>query len=131
MSRPAERGFTLIEAIVALAIVGCAGVAALEAVGAEVRGAERAREAYHVAALAQDRLTAIAVVPAAQLDLLPDSLASGAFPVPFEAYGWTITARQSLEEADLYHVQLEIHGSRSHYGVETLLYRPRPSSGAP
>ena len=131
MSRSNERGFTLLEAVVALAIVGCAGVAALEAAGAEVRSAERAREAYHLAALAQDRLAAIAVAPARDLDLLPDSIARGTFPTPFEAYSWTISARRSLEEADVYRVQLEVRGSRSQYAVETLLHRPRPSGGAP
>ena len=45
MSRAAERGVTLLEAVVALTIVALAGVAALATVGAELRGAQRSRQA--------------------------------------------------------------------------------------
>ncbi|MGE5731089.1 MAG: type II secretion system protein, partial [Gemmatimonas sp.] len=51
-----RRGITLLEAVVAIAIVGMTSVAALEAAGGEMRTAERARRAIEVEALASSRL---------------------------------------------------------------------------
>src|SRR5258706_3700438 len=82
VSTRAEHGFTILEAVVALAIVGLAGVAALEAVGGEVRGIERARGAYTTAALAQDRVAAVTLLPPGDLDPLPDSPRRGTFAQP-------------------------------------------------
>jgi len=130
MSRPGSEGFTILEAVVALAIVGLSGVAALEAVAGEIRGIDRAREAYTTAALAQDRLAAIAVLPMENLNPLPDSLAHGTFAAPFKNYRWTATLRPLFGESDMYDVIVTIDGDRAHYSVATRLYRPGPRTGA-
>src|SRR5258706_15587498 len=49
VSTRAEHGFTILEAVVALAIVGLAGVAALEAGGGGIRGVAGARAGYTAA----------------------------------------------------------------------------------
>ena len=131
MPRHPERGFTLIEAVVALAILGGAGLATIEALGAQVRGADRAREAYMLAALAQDRLTAAVVIPAPGTYPLPDSLARGRFPAPFEAYRWNTTVTPVFGDPDLYRVRVEITSPSGEYEIETLLYQPRPAEAAP
>src|SRR6266511_768937 len=77
MSSRAEHGFTILEAVVALAIVGLAGVAALEAVGGEIRGVERARDAYTTAALAQHRMAEITTLAPEHLDPRPESVTRG------------------------------------------------------
>jgi len=127
MPRRVEHGFTLIEAVVALTIVGIAGVGALEALGAEVRGAERAREAYIVAGLGQDRLAAVTVVSPSDMLHLPDSVARGTFPPPFDGYRWTTSVEPLFGAPDLYAVRIAISGARAEYAIETRLYRPVPA----
>ncbi len=131
MSTRAEHGFTILEAVVALAVVGLAGVAALEAVAGEIRGIDRAREAYTTAALAQDRLAAITVLPPEDLNPLPDSLGRGAFAEPFTSYRWTATLRPLSGERDMYELAVAIDSDRAHYAVATRLYRPHvPALGS-
>jgi prepilin-type N-terminal cleavage/methylation domain-containing protein len=126
MRRRDRRGFTILEAVIALAIVGLAGVAALEALGGELRAAERAGAVSTAAALAQDRLAAIAMVPAPDLGRLPDSLARGAFTEPLTDYRWRASVRPVLGERDLYDATVAVTGRGSEYSVTTRLYRPRP-----
>jgi prepilin-type N-terminal cleavage/methylation domain-containing protein len=130
MSSRGNRGFTILEAVVALAIVGLSGVAALEAVGGEIRAIERACEAYTSAVLAQDRLAAIAVVPPEALNPLPDSLARGTFAAPFTSYHWTATLRPVFGQRDIYELTVDVDSDRSAYGVVTRLYRPMAGQSA-
>lgn len=127
MSRRADSGFTILEAVIALAVVGLAGVAALEAVGGELRASARAAEAYTLAALAQDRLAAVAVVAPTAISPIPDSLGRGTFPAPFERYDWTASTEPVRNERELYAVTITIRGDGREYTVNTQLYRPVPT----
>ena len=126
MSSRADRGFTILEAVVALAIVGLAGVSALEAVGGEVRAAQRAAEAYAASALAQDRLAALTLLAPADFSHPPDSLSRGTFPAPLDAYRWTATVEPVLGEQELYDVTVTIASDETRYEVQTRVYRPVP-----
>jgi prepilin-type N-terminal cleavage/methylation domain-containing protein len=75
-SRP-RRGFTLVESLIALTIVGLAAVSAVAAFGTELRTAERARRGLEAAALAEERLTMLELLPTHTLGRLPDSLSRG------------------------------------------------------
>ena len=131
MSSHTTRGFTILEAVVALAIVGLSGVAALEAVGGETRSIDRSREAYITSALAQDRLAAVTILPPEDLNPLPDSLARGTFPEPFRDYRWTVTFEPVPGQRDLYDIAVVVTGARSDYTVTARLYRPMPLQVAP
>jgi len=122
-----NRGFTILEAVVALAIVGLSGVAALEAVAGETRSIDRAREAYTLSALAQDRLAVVTILAPEDLNPLPDSLARGAFPKPFNGYRWTTSLEPISGQRDLYDVSVAVTGARSDYRVTARIYRPRPN----
>jgi len=124
VSSRASRGFTILEAVVALAIVGLAGVSALEAVGGELRAADRAAEAYVASALAQDRLAAVGLLASRDFARLPDSLRRGTFAPPFAAYRWTATAQPVSGERELYEVTVSIAGDRTAYVLTTSMYRP-------
>jgi hypothetical protein len=78
-----EAGFALLEAVVAVTIVGLAVVSSLAAFGAQLRGADRARIALEAEALAQERLSALVLAQSAAVRSLPDSLRSGEFTPPF------------------------------------------------
>ena len=127
MSPRANRGFTILEAVIALAIVGLAGVSALEAMGGEIRAANHAAGAYTLSALAQDRLALVALASPRALVSLPDSLARGTFAPPFEAYRWTAQAHAISGERELYDVTVTILGEGREYAVRTRLYRPIPT----
>lgn len=129
MSRRAEAGFTILEAVIALAIVGLAGVSALEAVGGELRTADRAIEAYTVAALAQDRLAMVSLVSPRAMSPFPDSLARGTFGEPFERFRWTAKVEPVSGARELYDVTVTITGGggRPDYTLATRLYRPVPT----
>jgi len=122
-----NRGFTILEAVVALAIVGLSGVAALEAVAGETRSIDRAREAYTLSALAQDRLAVVTILAPEDLNPLPDSLARGEFREPFKAYRWTTSLEPISGQRDLYDVSVAVTGLRSDYRVAARIYRPRPN----
>jgi len=121
-----KRGFTILEAVVALAIVGFAAVAAVEAAGSELRGADRAISAYTEAALAQDRLAAVTILRIDELNAPPDSVARGTFPKPLDGFHWLAAVEPALGEHDMYDVTIRITSDRSDYTLTTRLYRPRP-----
>lgn len=118
-------GFSLLEAVIALAIIGVAGVAALGALGAELRGAEHARRAIEASALGGHRLAVLELLPADELGLLPDSLARGRFDAPFDAYSWESSIRRVSGEDELVDVEVMIHRDGGAYPLRTRLYRPR------
>ena len=127
MSWRDERGVTLLEAVVALTIVGLAGVAALATVGTELRGAERGRRAIEAAALAEEQLSRVTLLPAAALEPLPDSMRHGQFRGALEGYRWEAAARSVPEEESMYGVAVTVTWEdRGRYTLGTRLYRPPP-----
>jgi type II secretory pathway pseudopilin PulG len=117
-------GFTLLEALIAVVIVGLAGVAALETVGAELRTAARARHAHNAAALAEYRLETLRVLSPPELRSVPDSLADGAFAPPLQLYRWTASAREVPGEPGLYDARVVVRWNGGSFPIETRLYRP-------
>jgi prepilin-type N-terminal cleavage/methylation domain-containing protein len=122
--RRAKRGFTLLEAAVAMTIVAIIGVAALGAFGADLRAADRARQTVPAAALAQERLAILELVDAHTLRMLPDSLTRGTFSEPFDTYTWTATAKEVRGETALVEVVVRIQWAEGAYVVTERRYRP-------
>ena len=119
-----EGGFTLLEALIAVVIVGLAAAAALETVGAELRTATRARHALHASALAEHRLETIRVLPVPELRSLPDSVRRGTFAAPLERYGWTAAVREVAGEPGLYDAEVVVRWEGGSFPLQTRLYRP-------
>lgn len=119
-----RRGFSLLEAIVALAIVGLVGVAALAAFGAQLTAATKARATLEATALAAEQLALLRVVPAVSLNPLPDSLRHGQCPVPFADYHWTNAVEPIHGIAGLYQASVEIGWGDGEVRLTTRLYRP-------
>lgn len=86
-------GFTLLEVLVAVAILGLSVVGWLAAYGSEFRALSRAAEVSTATALAQERLETIEVMAPDRLPNLPDSLRGGTFPKPLDQYRWEAKAR--------------------------------------
>lgn len=122
-----RRGFTILEAVVALAIVGIIAVAALATVGGELRSAARSERALEAAALLQDRLAAARLAVRRAPLGLPDSIRTGSFAPPFGAYKWEsrLTADRTGDDriADLVVTVRWMDGERS---TATRVYLPPP-----
>jgi type II secretory pathway pseudopilin PulG len=118
-----RRGITLFESVAALTIVGLVSISALEAVGAEMRTAERARRALEVEGLATQRLDALELLTDQELQAIPDSVAAGKFDAPLEEYSWAIESTPVAEQPGVYDVALTIVWGNGSYPIHTKMYR--------
>jgi type II secretory pathway pseudopilin PulG len=122
-------GFSLFEAVVAVAIVGITAVSALSAVGAEMRTAARSRRALEAEALATSRLDFMDLLNDSELQALPDSVASGVFPTPLDEYSWKATSTAYTDQAGVYDVRVTVSWKDGSYSLKTYKFRrPRTAS---
>ena len=118
-----RRGITLMEAVVAIAVVGMTAVGALEAVGGDMRTAERAKRAIEVEALATSRLEAMNLLVDQELQSLPDSIKEGKFAPPLDEYTWKATSTPVSNQAGLYSVHVTVEWTNNSYELKTYMYR--------
>lgn len=116
-------GISLLEAVVAVAIVGITSVGALEAVGGGMRTAEKAKRAAEAEALATARLDFMDLLSDRELQALPDSVDKGKFSAPLEEYTWTTTSTPVADQAGLYTIRITIAWPTGSYAVKTYAYR--------
>jgi type II secretory pathway pseudopilin PulG len=128
MSSCTERrnGFVLMEAAVALAIIGLVAIALLSATGAQVATASKATIMLTARSLAEDRLSALRLLDYDALADPPDSLLAGVFPPPFEQFSWAARVEAMEEEYDLFGVEVVVRGHGESYPLRTLVHEPRP-----
>jgi len=119
----ARRGITLMEAVVAIAIVGMTAVSALEAVGGDMRVAERAKRAIEVEALATSRLEVMNLLTDQELQSLPDSIQDGKFTAPLDEYAYKATSAPVSDQAGLYTVHVTVSWTNGSYTLKTYMYR--------
>jgi type II secretory pathway pseudopilin PulG len=122
----ARRGISLLEAVVAIAIVGMTSVGALEAVGGDMRTAERARRAIEAEALATSRLQFMDLMTDRELQALPDSVEKGTFAAPLNEYSWKTTSTPVSEQAGVYDVRVTVEWPNGSYMVRSYEYRTPP-----
>jgi type II secretory pathway pseudopilin PulG len=122
--KSARLGFTLLEAAVAMTVVGLVGMGALGAFGADLRAAERAQQLLPAAAVAQERLAGLDLVDPHTLRMLPDSLAHGRFAKPFDAYTWRASAKEVRNEPALVEIMVRIEWAEGSYSLSERRYRP-------
>ena len=120
-----RNGFVLLEAVVALAILGMASIVLLQVRAQQIRVAVQARELLTAQALAEDRISAIRMLDYELLAEPPDSLMAGSFPPPFEAFSWNASVALMEDEYDLFGVEVEVLGPAERFPLRTLMHRPR------
>lgn len=81
-------------------------MSALEGVGAELRAAATSREAVLAAAVGEEILSRIELLPPADLDQLPDSLRQGGIVIGGDSLTWRATVRSRADAPAL--VELEV-----------------------
>jgi type II secretory pathway pseudopilin PulG len=121
-----RKGVSLLEAVVAVTIVGMTSVGALEAVGGDMRSAERSRRAIEVEALATSRLQFMNLLTDQELQSLADSVQKGTFPAPLDEYSWKTTSAPLSDQAGVYDVRVTIQWAAGTYVVRTYQYRRPP-----
>lgn len=123
---PSRRsGFVLLEAVVALAILGVASIVLLQVRSQQIRVATQARELLTAQALAEDRISALRMLDYELLADPPDSLMEGVFPPPFEEFTWSAQVDLMEDEYDLFGVEVEVLGPVERFPLRTLIHRPR------
>lgn len=136
-ARPPVRptaGFTILEAIVAVTIVGVTAVASLAAFGGQLRAGARAQVALEAEALAEEQLARLRLAAGGRSGgrtggqelggYLSDSLRAGTFSSPFGRYRWESLLQPSPHEAELYDARVTIRWDDGEYVLATRLYRP-------
>lgn len=122
--RPSRRaGFVLMEAVVALAIIGLVSIALLSATGAQLANANKANVLLTARSLAEDRLAALRLLDYDELKDPPDSLLEGTFLAPFESFSWTAVLEEMEDEYDLFGAEVVVTGLGESYPLRTLLHR--------
>ena len=128
MSRRDKCGFMLLEAAVALLVIGVVAGAALELYGAQMRVARRTPALLVAAALAQDRLAAVQLLEPEQLRRLPESLAAGKFAAPFGAYRWQTSVTRT-SELDLFEARVAVLWTDGDFELVTRIHAPSAGAG--
>ena len=118
-------GFVLLEAVVALAILGVTSIVLLQVRSQQIRVATQARELLTAQALAEDRVSALRLLDYELLADPPDSLMGGSFQEPFEAFSWTAAVDLMEDEYDLFGVEVVVVGPVERFPLRTLVHRPR------
>jgi type II secretory pathway pseudopilin PulG len=119
-------GISLLEAVVAIAIVGMTAVSALEAAGGDMRAAERSRRAIEAEALATSRLDFMDLLTDRELQALPDSVEKGKFDAPLDEYSWKTTSTPLPDQAGVYTIRVTVEWPSGSYALRSYAYRTPP-----
>lgn len=122
-------GFTLLEATVALALVGVVAIGALEAFAAESRAAFRSRQLAPAVALASERLARLELLDAARLRALPESLRTGSVRDGVQEYAWRADVAPVPNEPDLYALTVDVRWAAGAYRVGARVFRAASVGG--
>jgi type II secretory pathway pseudopilin PulG len=126
LSTERRGGFVLMEAVVALTIIGLMAIGLLTATVMQVRTADKATLLLTARSLAEDRMTMLRTLDYYSLTDLPDSLAAGAFPAPFENYSWVATVEPVKDEFELFDANVTVSVEDESYLLRTLVHEPQP-----
>jgi type II secretion system protein I len=118
-----RRGFTLLEALVALVIVGMAVAGSLEAFGASMRVGSLASEHAQAVALADARLSELSILPTDSIPYYARPR-EGAFAPPLAGYRWTARMQPRAGAPALVGATVVVSWPRGRYELATDFFRP-------
>lgn len=124
-----RRGFTLLECLVAMVIVGLGAAAALDATGSGLRSSAAAREALWRNALLQDRVARTQLQEGARLLHLPDSIRAGKESPEWHGLSWRTDVSQDRHDPELVVIMVEVRGPAGISRAATMTLRPDAASG--
>ena len=118
----------MLEAIVALAIIGIVCVGVLGAYAAAIRADVAAADRLPLASLAVERL-AVLDMTAGSLGTLPDSTARGTFAPPYASITWDTETRRVGQTDGLYDVIVHVRDANDVFTLQTRRYRQPVTAG--
>jgi prepilin-type N-terminal cleavage/methylation domain-containing protein len=121
-ARRRRSGFTMLEAVVALAIVAMVCVGILGAYAGSLRADTVAVDRLPLAALAVERLARVDVEPGS-LARLPDSTARGALTAPYDGVRWEIATREVSKVPGLVEVDVRVFDANDSFTLHTRRWR--------
>jgi prepilin-type N-terminal cleavage/methylation domain-containing protein len=121
-SSAARPGFTLLEALVALMILGGAVTAALGAFGAGLRAAASVHAHASAVRLAETRLSELALLPTDSLTYYADGR-EGRFAAPLDGFGWRARVSRVTGTEGLLRAAVIVSWSGGEYRLTTEYFR--------
>lgn len=118
-----EEGFTLLETLVALVVLGLAVVLSIQALARGVEAQTGVRRHLEAAALAETRMSEMALLSADSLDAYA-SPREGRFDAPFQRYTWRAMTRTTPAAPRLVEVAVVVEWPAGSFALETALFRP-------
>jgi prepilin-type N-terminal cleavage/methylation domain-containing protein len=121
-SRSSVDGFTLLEALVALVVVGAVVVVGLETVGLGAAARARAVDYADLRRLAEQKLAEISLLDGSEIEALPGKR-SGRFEPPYDDAEWELRVTEVEAGTGLFQIDLEVHANSAALEVSTYLDR--------
>jgi type II secretory pathway pseudopilin PulG len=121
-ARRPRSGFTVLEALIALVIIGLAVVTTVEALGGGLRAEGEVSAHLEAVTLAEARLSELAALPR---DSMADYVAGrdGVFAPPFERYRWRAAIEPLTGTRSLLRASVTVLWPGRSYALETVLFR--------
>ncbi|MFN2567809.1 MAG: prepilin-type N-terminal cleavage/methylation domain-containing protein [Gemmatimonadaceae bacterium] len=132
----ARRGFTVLEALIALTIIGFAVVATVEALGGGLRAEAQVSRQLEAVTLAESRMNELGALPRDSL-LQYVRRRDGVFAPPFERYRWRTAIEPVAGTRTLLRATVTVAWDGRTYALETVFYHggvgsetsPAPAAG--
>src|SRR5918997_1140181 len=115
-SAPVRRGFTLLESLVALVVIGLAATVAMEALAGALRGERQAGRHLEAVALAEAAMDELALVPRDSLRGWAEPR-TVAYPRPFDRYRSRVRLRQVPGSASLVQANVTVEWKGGEYSL--------------
>ena len=115
-------GFTLLETLVALALLGAVVVVGLESIGVGASARKRAADYAELRLLAEGKLEAAAIRFAQDREGLL-GVTKGGFEAPFENANWRLEIREEETGSGLFVLDLEVRTPDASLGLVTYVNR--------
>lgn len=124
----ARSGFTVLEALIALVIVGFAVVATVEALGGGLRAEGQVSHHLEAVALADSKMSELGALERDSISFYTGGR-DGVFAPPFGAYRWRATIEAVSGARPLLRAGVTVTWRGGSYALETIFYRPSDVPG--
>jgi prepilin-type N-terminal cleavage/methylation domain-containing protein len=122
-------GFGLIEALVALVLIGLAAGTALGALSSGYSAAARARTEVIMMELAEMKMAEIrSSAPEELRSHIDQGSRLRPFAPPFDALAWSVAVGRESASADLFQVQVTVRSATHERTLRTLMYSRSPQA---